>query len=91
MRARRLPKLIGWPCMLAFAVYQDGEPATEVRLTNAYVVGSDDEAEGAGGGPRGMAALAAELELARLAQERLGAAACCLGIEDLCRGICAFI
>ena len=28
--------------MLAFAVYQDGEPATDVRLTNAYVVGSDD-------------------------------------------------
>ncbi len=28
--------------MLAFAVYRDGEPATEVRLSSAYVVGSDD-------------------------------------------------
>ncbi|MCH8150545.1 MAG: endo-1,4-beta-xylanase [Planctomycetes bacterium] len=28
--------------MLAFAVYLNGEPATEVRLSSAYVVGSDD-------------------------------------------------
>jgi len=28
--------------MLAFAVYQNGELATDVRLSNAYVVGSDD-------------------------------------------------
>ena len=28
--------------MLAFAVYQDGEPASDVRLSSAYVVGSDD-------------------------------------------------